>query len=449
VSTLAEVAAPAARAEHRTLLRVLGTTFGIAIAVGASIGGGILRTPGTVAAAIPDASLFLCAWVLGGVNALLGANVFAELGAMIPRSGGLYVFTRRAFGDTMAFFVGYTDWLTYSVSTTALLLLIGEYAGVLVPAFHGHTALVAIGAFVALVVIQWLGVRWGARAQEITSVLKTLALLALVAAVFLLSRERMPDGPTPLAVPHGLALIGALGIAMQGIVFTYDSYYQVVYCGEEMRDPGREVPRAIFRGVLLIIAIYLLVNIAFVAVVPMNRMANDPFVGGTVARWVFGDRGDAIIRGLMIVSVLGTTNALFIATPRILHAMSRDGLFPRVGSYVNRGGTPAVALALTATVVLAFLFSGSFTAVLGLASILIVTRYAVTFAGLFALRRNEPATERPYRAKGYPWLPGLSLLFALAFLVTSAIADVRDTLLVAALLLVSWPAAILARRWRS
>jgi basic amino acid/polyamine antiporter, APA family len=440
-------AAPISPTQPRALLRVLGTAFGIAIAIGASIGGGILRTPGNVAAHLPNSTLFLLAWMLGGLNAMLGANIFAELGAMIPRSGGLYVFARRAFGDGVAFFVGYTDWLTYSVSTTALLLLIGEYAGALIPALSGHAALVGIGAFAGLVALQWRGVRSGARMQEITSVLKTLALVGLVIAVLVLSRGQMPSTAASPPLPHGLALIGAIGLAMQGIVFTYDSYYNVVYCGEEIRDPGREIPRAIFRGLWLIIAIYMLLNIAFVAVVPMDRMANDPFVGGTVARWVFGDRGDAIIRALMIVSVLGTSNALIIAASRVPHAMSRDGLFPRVAGHVNAGGTPNVALAITAVVVLVAFFSGSFNAILGLSAILIVTRYTVTFAALFVLRRKEPDLERPYRAKGYPVVPALALLFAVAFLITSALTDVRDTLIVLTLLLVSLPASALARRW--
>jgi APA family basic amino acid/polyamine antiporter len=434
------------RSAPRSLLRVLGTSFGIAIAVGATIGGGILRSPGVVAANLPNEGLYLAAWVLGGLNALLGAGAFAELGAMIPRSGGLYVFARRAFGDSVAFFLGYTDWLTLSVSTTALLLLTGEYASTAIPALRGQPVATGVAAFLVIAALQWRGVRWGARLQEVTSLLKTIALLGLVVAIFALSRGRMPEPTTPLPTPAGLALIGAFGIAMQGVVFTYDSYYSTVYCGEEIRDPGREIPRSIFRALGLIIAIYLAVNIAYVWVVPAGRMANDPFVGATVAQWVFGDRGDTIIRVVMVVSVLGTANALIIEASRVLHAMSRDGLFPRVGRHVNAGGTPSVTLAITAAVVLAFVFSGSSGAVLGLSALLIVTRYVVVFAALFALRRKEPDAERPYRAFGYPWLPGIALLLSVAFLLTNAVADVRTTLIVGALLLVSWPAARFARR---
>ena len=378
------------RSAPRSLLRVLGASFAIAIAIGATIGGGILRTPGNVAAELPNVKLYLLAWVLGGVNALFGASAFAELGAMIPRSGGLYVFARRAFGEGLGFFLGYTDWLTLAVSTAALLLLIGEYTTAVIPVVRGYPVAVGIAAFVVLVACQWRGVGWGARVQEFTSAFKTIALVGLVVAIFVLSKGPMPAATTTLAVPSGLALIGAFGVAMQGVVFTYDSYYSAVYCGEEIRDPGRQLPRSIFRALWLIIAIYLSLNIAFITVVPIARMANDPFVGATVARWVFGARGDSIIRGLMIISVLGTANAILIQCTRILHAMSRERLFPRAGDYVNAGGTPSVTLAVTAAVVLAFLFTGSFNAVLGLSALLMVTRYVVVFAALFALRRKEP-----------------------------------------------------------
>src|SRR4029453_461828 len=154
-----------------------------------------------------------------GVTALVGASAFAELGAMIPRSGGLYVFARRAFGDGLGFFLGYTDWLTLAVSTTALLLLIGEYTAAVIPAVRGYPVAVGIAAFVVLVAFQWRGVRWGARVQEFTSAFKTIALVGLVLAIFVLSKGPMPAAATTLAVPTGLGLIGGFGGAMEGLGF--------------------------------------------------------------------------------------------------------------------------------------------------------------------------------------------------------------------------------------
>jgi APA family basic amino acid/polyamine antiporter len=433
----------------RGLLRVLGASFALAMAVGATIGGGILRTPGDVAALLPTAGLFLAAWALGAANALAGATAYAELGAMMPSSGGIYVFARRAFGDTVGFFLGYSDWVNWSIASAALILLAGEYLVQLVPPLAGHTTVTGFVTFALLVGLQLRGVRWGGRIQEITSVLKCLALVGLVAAAFLLPHAAPAPAAAPPAMPHGLGLAGAFALAMQGVIFTYDSYYAVVYCGEEIRDPGREIPRSMFRGLWLVSGIYLLVTAAFVSVIGVPGMANDAFVGGTVARLLFGQRGDAIIRAIMIISVLGTVNAQVIAAPRVLLAMSRDGLFSRRGDRVNAGGTPSVATLVTFLLIALFLFSGSFNALLGIDALVIVTGYLLVFASLFVLRRREPDTPRPYRARGYPWIPGLALVGAAAFLVATALTDVRDTAITLSMLVASWPAARIVRHYRA
>lgn len=430
-------------APARGLHRVLGMAFGLAIAVGATVGGGIVRTPGEIAAALPNAALFMAAWVFGGVNALLGANVFSELGAMMPRAGGPFVYARRAFGDGIAFFVGYADWLTWCLGAVALTMIVGEYMGALFPPLAGHAMAVDFATLGSIVAIQWTGIRSSGRTQEITTVLKAAALLVLVTAAFVLPHPEVVA--PPVVVPAGLALFLAFGVAMQGVIFTYESYYAVIYCGEEMRDPGREIPRSMFRSVLLIIAIYLLVNLACLAVLPMGRIAGDPFVGGTVARVLFGASGDTIIRVIMIVSVVGTINAVLIALSRVLLAMGRSGLFPRHAALVNAGGTPYVALAVSATVIAIFLASGSFSAVLGLSALFIVVKYTACFTALFALRRREPDAPRPYRAWGYPLLPALALAVVLALMIAMVVGDPRGAAIVLALLVVSWPLARLAR----
>ncbi len=429
----------------RGLLRVLGSAFALAIAIGATIGGGILHTPGDVARQLPDVTLFLAVWVFGAVNALLGATAYAELGTMIPRSGGIYTFAQRAMGDGVGFFVGAADWMNWSVSSAALILLIGEYLGVLIAPLAGHPTLTGFAVFAGIVLLQLRGVLWGGRMQEVTSVLKTVALVGLIAAAFFLPHTAI-DAGAAAAMPGGLAMVAALALAMQGIVFTYDSYYAVVYCGEEIRDAGRAIPKSIFRGLLLIIAIYLLVNAAFVTIVPISSMAGDAFVGGTVARALFGARGDAIIRAVMIVSVIGTVNAQMMTTPRILLAMSRDGLFPRQAGLVNEGGTPGVAMLLSAAAIAAFLFTGSFNAALGVDTVFIIVGYVMVFVSLFVLRRREPDAPRPYRAWGYPWVPGLALLFALVILATLVYADPKSAIITLALMVASWPLARLMKR---
>lgn len=416
--------------------------------VGATIGGGILGTPGSVAAALPSTPLFLGVWIFGGISAMLGATVYAELGTMMPSSGGIYVFARRAYGDGVGFFVGYADWLNWSVSSAALILLVGDYLGGVIPVLAGHSLGAGCAVFAGLIALQWLGVKSGGRVQEVTSVMKALALLALVVAAFALPHDQMPAATTaPPAVPHGLALLLALGVAMQGVIFSYDSYYSVVYCGEEIRDPGHAIPRSIFRGLLIIIAIYLLINVAFLTVVPLARLAGDPFVGGTVARMIFGSSGDVVIRLIAIVAILGTVNAQIMAAPRILLAMARDGLFPEQATRVNAGGTPTVALLASLVLVGGFLFLGSFDTVLGVDAFLIGVLYLITYGALFRLRRTEPNAPRPYRAWGYPFVQALAVLIALGLIGAMALGDKRGAAITGGALLASWPVWVVARRF--
>jgi APA family basic amino acid/polyamine antiporter len=428
------------------LLRVLGGAFGLAMVVGATVGGGILRTPQSVAAALPTTALFLSAWILGGIISLLGGTIFAELGAMVPRSGGMYVYARRAFGPGIGFFVGYVDWLNWGVSSAALILLIGEYAGGLIPALAGHALAGGSIAFALLVVLQWLGVRSGGRTQEVITLAKSVALIVLVAAVFVLPHTPLPSttAPPPL-IPHGVGLLLAFGVAMQGVIFSYDNYYAIVYCGEEIRDPGRAIPRAIFRGLLIIIAIYLLINAAFLTLVPTARLAGDPFVGATVARMIFGSSGDAIIRAIMVVAIAGTVNAQIMAAPRVLLALANDGLFPHQATTVNAQGTPTVALALSLIVIGAFLLIGSFDAALGVDAFVILINYLIAFAGLFVLRLREPTTERPYRAWGFPAVQLLTIAVVGAIFAAMIAGDRKDAMLTAGVMAVSWPVWLVVR----
>jgi APA family basic amino acid/polyamine antiporter len=213
-----------AAARPRGLHRVLGMAFGLAIAVGATVGGGIVRTPGEVAAALPNAALFMAAWVFGGINALLGANIFSELGAMMPRAGGPFDYARRAFGDGVGFFVGYADWLTWCLGAVALTMIVGEYMGALFPPLAGHAVAVDMVTLGSIVAIQWVGIRSSGRMQEITTVLKAVAFLVLITAAFVLPH---PAVAAPrVAIPEGIGLVLAFGIAMQALKYTTVGYIE-------------------------------------------------------------------------------------------------------------------------------------------------------------------------------------------------------------------------------
>jgi APA family basic amino acid/polyamine antiporter len=417
----------------------LGKIFALAVGVGTTMGGGILYAPGKIAALLPNTWLYMAVWLFGGINALLGATVFAELGAMIPLSGGPYPFARRALGDYAGFFVGYTQWALDCAGDAALLLLIGEYAYVLLPPLRGHELAVAFATLTALTALNWRGVREGGRTQVITTVAKTLALWALIVAAFITPPAVAPPGAASLTTPHGIALIAAWMLAMQGVIFAYDSYYVSIFFGEELRDPGREIPRAIFRGLAVIIPTYLLLNVAFLRTLPMERMANEPFVGGAAAEVLFGAHGDQVIRIIVIVSVLGTVNAGVLMTARVLLAMARDGLFAHQAAKINAGGTPTVALLLSTIVTAAFLFSGTFGAVLGVIALLMAVNSLLMFVSLIVLRRTEPDMLRPYRAWGYPWTTAIGILIGLGFVIGVALSDPHNSAIALAILLVSYP----------
>ncbi len=420
------------------LLRVLGMAFGLAIGIGTTIGGGILRTPGDIAELLPTPLLFMSVWVFGALNALLGATVFSELGAMLPRAGGPYVFARRALGDYAGFFVGYTYWIQVCAVQAALSLLIGEYMPVLLPALSGHALAVAFTVLLVLVTLQWQGVRWGGYIQTIVTLIKVLAFTALIIAAFAMSHTPATVAPS-LAVPQALALLVALILAMQGIIFTYNGYFYVCFFGEELRAPGRDIPRAIFRSVFTIIAVYLLLNLAFLWVLPISRMAHAPFVGGLVAEALFGARGNLIITVIVMISLLGTINSQVLISARLLLAMGRNGLFLRQATTVNRGGTPTVGMLLGTGVACAFMLSGTFNAVLGVVAIFMVVNYLLMYISLIVLRRNEPGTPRPYQAWGYPWTTLLAILIGVVFLAGVVISDKRHTLTALACLLISYP----------
>jgi len=403
---------------------------------------GILRTPGEVAAQLPTPTLYLGVWILGGLYALLGTLSVAELGSMIPRSGGWYVFVHRAMGNYPGFVVGWSDWLSTCGTLAVIAMVVGEYTAVLVPRLAGRDKSIALAVVLFFAALQWQGIRWGSVTQNLTSLLKTLIFAVIAIAAFLFAGNS--NAGTPLPSPHGFALFAALIIALQGVLYTYDGWYGVIYFGEEVRNPKRDVARSMFGGVLLVIAIYLVVNLAYVYVLPMSQLAGENFAAGAVAREIFGSSGDKTIRVLAILSLLSTINAYTLTSPRILYAMSCDELFSHHATRVNKGGTPTVTLLISTVVAVLFIFR-SFEQVLAALAFFFVANYAMAYISVIVLRWREPELPRPYRAWGYPWTTGIVLLGSIAFLVGAVISDKKHSLFALVILAASFPIYVVAR----
>jgi len=290
--------------------------------------------------------------------------------------------------------------------------------------------------------LQWRGVKWGSGAQLVTAVLKTGAFVILVAACFILgSHLRIPSLPAAsadIALPHGFLLISLVLLGMQSVIYTIDGWDGIIYFSEEVKNPGRDVPRAIFASVFSIMGIYLLLNAAVLYVLPMNEIAGNIFALGAAANKVFGRLGDPIIRSIMIISLLSCINACQMFCTRILYSMSCDRLFFRHAAKVNKGGTPVLALVLSTAVGIIFIL-GTFERVIAMLSFFFVANYTLSYASLFILRRREPDMPRPYRAWGYPWATGIALIASAIFLVASLVEDRSNAPIAFAILLVSYP----------
>lgn len=429
----------------RSLLRILGLAFGLAVVVGNTIGAGILRTPGDIAGLLPMPAAFLGIWIVGGVYALLGANALSELATMLPRSGGQFVYARHAFGDYAGFVVGWMDWASTAASASAISIVIGESVASIAGWPRGTASLIAMGVVIVFTILLLRGTRLGDLTQRVTSSMKALALLLLVAICFVFAHRAQAPAVAPAAAATATGF-AALLLAAQAVIYTYDGWDGAIYFSEELDDPGRQIPRSMFYGLLSVAVIYLLINIAFMVALPIRAIAGSTLAAGTVAEAIFGARGDLLVRVVVIAALPSAVNACLLMASRVLYSVSREGLGLPVATRVNERGTPTVALAASGLVALAFLATGTFGSIIAIAAFFFVAAYSLSFIALFVLRAREPNADRPYRAVGHPWTTGFVLLGSLAFLTSAVITDSRNSLYALGIVVASYPVFRWSRR---
>ncbi len=429
-------AAPAA-----SLRRVLGLGFGLAVIVGSTLGIGILRTPGLVAGQLATVSIILLVWLAGGLYTLLSAVCFAELGTALPEAGGYYVYARHAFGNTMGFAVGWTDWLTYCAVLGYVSIGMAEFIALLFPPLSAQSTLLAVVLLVSLVALQWAGVQVSSRFQQVATAIKFLAFVAVVVAAF-----AVPHASAAASAPSAAASVTGIIVALQAVVITYGGWQSALYFSEEDRDPSSNIPRAMIGGVLAVIGVYLLVNLALLHVLPIADLARSTLPAADAARVLVGASGGQIITILSLISLPPMLNAILMIGTRILFAMGRDGLVWRRTAEVNASGTPTVATLVTTAVAIALIMSGTFQRLIAITAFFLAFNYGVCCVALITLRRREPLRIRPFVAWGYPWSAGIVLFGAVALLVGTLSGDTLNGL--AAVLLVAvgligravWPA---------
>lgn len=423
------------------LTRILGLGFGLAMAFGGTVGVGILRLPGTLAAALGDSRLIVLFWIVGGIYSLLGAVAVAELASMLPEAGGFYVYARRAFGNGPAFVVGWSDWLNQTAALAYGALTAAAFMGTLWPAVAHNPRALAIGVIAGFTVLHWAGLRIGSTLTRIISLTVGLMLMVLVVGCFLATPVAASSAPPPAASAVSLPLaslgmLAAVVTASRAVLLTYDGWYSPIYMAEESTQPTLTLPRAIIGGTVLVAAMYVIINLAIIRVLPLPVLAASQLPAADAARVVLPRGGAELVTVISLMTVLSLVNAILLMTPRILLALGRDGFFTQKAALVSAGGTPRVALAVTGAGAAALIMSGTFYEIVAVAAVLFLLVYVSTYVALFVLRRKEPSTPRPYRAFGYPITTAIALSGCVALWI-AAIAEDRRSGLFATLLLIA------------
>ena len=425
-----------ARPVNIELRRSLRLFDGLAMVVGITIGSGIFRTPGLVAHQLGRPWLTFVAWLLGGVLAFLGALCFAELATRHPQAGGKYVYAREAFGPRIGFMVGWCEgFAMYPAAIAALGVVTGEFLGRLFGWSPGASKWLGVGAVALLVAINLTGVTSGRWVQNVATSAKVLALGSIVLIAFAAGDGAGWRGTLPGA-PTGIALFGALAVAFQSVIWSYYGYADAAKIAEEVVDPGRTLPRVFLWGIAIATGLYLLLNAAFLHVLPFDEIAGSVLVAGDVAAKIFGPHGDLVITVLALLVVLASLNGNIFVTPRVIFGLAREGLGPRVFAEVNAGGTPSEAMVSVGMVAIALAASGTFPQLLSIAIALVLLLDSVTLAALFPLRARQPAA--PFRVPLYPLVPALFIAVYLALLVGTALAQPGLVAIAVGVLVAAW-----------
>jgi basic amino acid/polyamine antiporter, APA family len=431
-------------AAPRGLLRVLGLAFGVSIVVGGTVGIGIMRTPGPVAGKLGNPDLIYLVWLLAGIYALIATNVYAELASSVPRAGGPFVFVRRGLGDYPGFVAGWSDFANNAVTNAWTAVACSEFLVQLLPGLSGRENLLAPALIVLLTAVNSVGVRTGSGLQQVLTLLKVLLLVGLVVAAFAYA------GSAPASVassrPHSLgATVVAVVVSVQLVLETYSGYNGSCYFAEELTDPGRTLPRSMFVGTLLVILLYLMVNAALLHVLSPAQLAASTLPAADALATLYGPVARTAVIAIAAASALALLHGGVLLTPRILYGMSRDSLFIRSGTYVTQTGVPLVALWVSAAISIAFATLGSFEVLFAISGSLTLMLDPLCAVALFALRRREPALVRPYRAVGFPWLPGLVVIVGGVLFIAYIGANPTPSLIACALLAVAFPLFRFAR----
>ena len=418
------------KAGTNQLWKVLGTTFGVAVTLGGTVGTGILRKPGPIAAALHSPTLIIALWVLVAIYALLGVSCVLELSLSIPKAGAWYGYAERAFGRYIGFLIGLSSWLGTVTALGFGAYTFSEYLAILFPLLTSYLVSCSLGILILLWAFHQLGVVLAGKSQEWLSGIKALALLFFIGiCAFMGNGGAISESPS---APIGLPLWSGIMTALLSIFYAFDGWHTAAYFTEENKNPEKTMPTSMFIGVIVVAFIYIMINIAILYSLPFSILSQSKLAAADTMTYIFGANMGRWITLFLMVSILGILNTQVMFAPRVIFSMSRDGLFFKKASEINAVGSPSFATHITLALACLFLLVGKEIneRLSDIATFFFVASYLSGFAALIRLRIKEPNLPRPYRVWAYPYLPILLVFLSSLFLLGTLLTNLQSVIYV-------------------
>jgi APA family basic amino acid/polyamine antiporter len=427
-----------------SLPRVLGIWDVIGIVVGGVIGSGIFLVPKSIALAVQSPILVLGVWVVGGMLSFFGALTFAELGAAMPEAGGMYVFLREAYGPLLSFLFGWTLFLV--IDSGAIATLTVAFTSRYLPYFFKMTPLavkvVSVLFIVFLGAVNYVGVRAGANLQNVLTIIKTAALVGISGAIFIFGKGNASNFVNPAPGSFNMSLLGSFGVALVASLWAFKGWEGSTYSAGEIKRPERNLPLGILAGSLIVLALYIITNLAYLYMLPVDAIAKSDRIASDAISLAVGPAGGALIAFIILFSIMGAANQNILCSPRVYFAMARDGLFfKRIADAHPKYRTPHVSIiAISVWSIILSLFFGTFEQLFTYVIFGQWIFFGLTVAAVIVLRKKRPDLPRPYKTWGYPVTPVLFVLAAVFISMNSFINEFRNAIIGLVIILLGVPA---------
>ncbi len=441
-----------AEEKNGKLVPKLGIFITTSIVIGAVIGSGIFKKPSTMAEQLGSPELLLALWAVAGVITLFGALTNAEVAGLLPHTGGQYIYFQKMYGDFFAYLYG---WAIFAViqtgSIASITYVFSHYAGYFfdLPRFSPEVEnqifihipfigdifpvrnigekLLTIGVISFLSFVNYLGVLFGGRIAGVFTTMKVVAILIIVAAGFLFGNGSSDNFSSDALTNVEYGLAGGIALALSGAFWSYDGWNNITYIAGEVKKAQRNIPLALTVGTIIVISVYILINLAYLYIIPIDEMAGSKLVASDLAEKVIGPIGGGLVAAAVMISTFGTSNGAIMVSARVYYAMARDGVFfKKIGFVHPKNKTPANALLIQAVWSCVLVLSGTFDILTNMLIFVSWIFYAMGAYGVFVLRKKMPNAHRPYKVIGYPWLPAIFVAFATVFVIFTLYNDILN-----------------------